>query len=149
LDNAASVSARNRQVVQSANDHRQLSGVRVLVVEDDALVAMSLEDTLAEAGATVVGLCRTVDEAMARAKLNDFAVAVLDFSLGADTASSVARRLVHQGVPFILYTGRSGGDPSLAEWACPIVRKPASPRALVSVISTVLSRDAHRADGWG
>lgn len=127
-------------MVQSANDHRPLSGVRVLVVEDDPLTAMDLEDTLAAAGAAVVGLCQNVDEAISRAKLDDFAVAVLDFSLGTDTASPVARRLVRQGVPFILYTGKSSGDPSLAEWACPIVEKPASPRALVSAVRTVLPR---------
>ena len=127
-------------MVHSANDHRPLSEVRVLVVEDDPLMAMDLEDTLADAGAVVVDLCRTLDEAMARANGDDFAVAVLDFGLGRDTASPVARRLVRRGVPFILYTGKSSGDPSLAEWACPIVQKPASPRELVSAVRTVLSR---------
>jgi DNA-binding response OmpR family regulator len=127
-------------MVHSANDHRPLSEVRVLVVEDDPLMAIDLEDTLADAGAVVVDLCRTLDEAMARANGDDFAVAVLDFGLGTDTASPVARRLVRRGVPFILYTGKSSGDPSLAEWACPIVQKPASPRELVSAVRTVLSR---------
>jgi len=127
-------------MVHSANDHRPLSEVRVLVVEDDPLMAMDLEDTLADAGAVVVDLCRTLDEAMARANGDDFAVAVLDFGLGTVTASPVARRLVRRGVPFILYTGKSSGDPSLAEWACPIVQKPASPRELVSAVRTVLSR---------
>jgi DNA-binding response OmpR family regulator len=112
----------------------------VLVVEDDPLMAMDLEDTLAEAGAVVVGLCQNVDQAMARAKLDDFTVAVLDFSLGTDTASPVARRLVRRGVPFVLYTGKSIRDPGLAEWACPIVEKPASPRALVFAIRAVLPR---------
>jgi len=104
---------------------------------------MDLEDTLAEAGALVVGLCRTLDDAMARANVDDFAVAVLDFSLGGkDTASPVARRLVRRRVPFILYTGTSKRDPNLAEWTCPIVEKPASPRALVSAIKTVLQPNA-------
>lgn len=127
-------------MAQSAHDHRPLSEVRVLILEDDPLIAMDLEDTLAQAGAVVVDLCRNVDQAMARVKLDDFAVAVLDFSLGPDTASSVARRLVRRGVPFILYTGKSTGDPSLAEWTCPIVQKPATARALVSAVRTVLPR---------
>lgn len=125
-------------MVQSTNDDHPLNGVRVLVVEDDPLMAMDLEDTLAEAGAVVVGLCQTLDEAMARTNLDDFAVVVLDFSLGPDTASPVARRLVRRGVPFVLYTGKSSRDRSLVEWACPIVEKPASPRALVSAVRTVL-----------
>jgi DNA-binding response OmpR family regulator len=127
-------------MVQSMNDNHPLSGVRVLVVEDDPLMAMDLEDSLAQAGAAVVGLCRSVEDAMARAAVDDFAVAVLDFSLGQDTASPVARRLACRGVPFVLYTGKSRRDPSLAEWACPIVEKPASPRTLVSALRTALSR---------
>jgi DNA-binding response OmpR family regulator len=127
-------------MVQSMHDSHPLSGVRVLVVEDDPLTAMDLEDSLAQAGAAVVGLCQSVEEAMARAAVDDFAVAVLDFSLGSDTASPVARRLARRGVPFVLYTGKSSRDPSLAEWACPIVEKPASPRTLVSALRAALSR---------
>ena len=134
-------------MVQSINDNVPLSGVRVLVVEDDPLMAMDLKDTLAEAGAVVLGPCRTLDEAMARTNADDFAVAVLDFSLGEDTASPVARRLASRGVPFVLHTGKSSRDPSLAEWACPIVEKPASPRALVSAVSAVLTRAPRLAEG--
>jgi DNA-binding response OmpR family regulator len=134
-------------MVQSTNDNHPLSGVRVLVIEDDPLMAMDVEDTLAEAGAVVVCLCQTLDEAMARANVDDFAAAVLDFSLGPDTASPVARRLIRRGVPFVLYTGKSNRDPSLAEWVCPIVEKPATQRALVSAVRTVLPHDPCQAEG--
>jgi CheY-like chemotaxis protein len=121
--------------------HKPLGGVRVLVVEDDALLAMDLEAMLVEAGAVVVGLCQTVDEAMLRADAADFAVAVLDFGLGSEAVSPVARRLANRGVPFILYTGKSRHEPSLAEWGDrSIVQKPASPRVLVSAVRTALSR---------
>ena len=123
------------------NNHDQLNGVRVLVVEDDSLLAMDLETTLVEAGAVVVDLCQTLDEAMQRADAADFAVAVLDFGLGSETVSPVARRLVNRGVPFVLYTGKSRHEPSLAEWSdCSIVEKPASSRAPVSAVRTALSR---------
>ena len=126
---------------QSVNDNNSLSGVRVLVVEDDRLLAMDLEDTLVGAGAIVVGVCQTLDEAMARANVDDFAVAVLDFSLGLDTASPLARRLVRRGVPFVLHTGKSRREPALAEWRdWPIVEKPAPPRVLVSALKTALAR---------
>ena len=129
-------------MVRSTNDNVPLGAVRVLIVEDDPLMAMDLEDTLVEAGAVIIGPCRTLDEAMARTNADDFAVAVLDFSLGEDTAAPVARRLASRGVPFVLYTGRSTSDPSLAEWACPIIEKPASPRVLVSAVSSVLGSSA-------
>lgn len=128
-------------MVQSMNNNDPLSGVRVLVVEDDWLLAMDLQDTLIDAGAVVVGPCQSLDEAMARANIEDFTVAVLDFSLGADMALPIARRLVRRGVPFIFYTGKSARDSSLAEWRdCPIVEKPASPSVLVSALRTALSR---------
>jgi DNA-binding response OmpR family regulator len=128
-------------MVQSMNDNNPLSGVRVLVVEDDMLLAMDLEETLVDAGAIVVGVCQTLDEGMVRASDDDFAVAVLDFSLGADTAAPLARRLVRRGLLFILYTGKSRAEPSLAKWRdCEIVEKPAPPRVLLSALRTALSR---------
>ena len=128
-------------MIQNANAYNSLDGVRVLVVEDDPLLAMDLEATLAEAGAVVVDLCRTLDQALARAGADDFAIAVLDFSLGAETASPVARRLVNRGVPFVLYTGKPRNEPSLAEWSDRlIVEKPASARTLVSAVKAALSQ---------
>ncbi len=124
-----------------SSGHDRLNGVRVLVVEDDPLLAMDLEATLVEAGAVVVALCHTLDEAMARVEAEDFAVAVLDFALGSETASPVARRLANRGVPFVLYTGKSRHEPSLAEWRdFSIVEKPSSRRVLVSAVKTALSR---------
>ncbi len=84
-------------MVQSMNDDNELTGVRVLVVEDVALLALDLEATLAEACAVIVGLCQTMDAAIARADADDFAVAVLDFGLGSETASPVARLLANRG----------------------------------------------------
>ena len=128
-------------MIQSTHDSDLLSGVRVLVVEDDPVLAMDLDATLVGAGAVVVDLCRTLDEAMKRADAGDFAVAVLDFGLGSETVSPVARRLANRGVPFVLYTGKSRHEPSMAEWRdCSIVQKPASTRALVSAVRTVLAR---------
>jgi DNA-binding response OmpR family regulator len=135
------ISAEGAAMMQSTNDRDKLTGVTVLVVEDDPLLAMDLETTLAGAGAVVVGLCHTLNEAMIRADGADFAVAVLDFVLGSETVSPVARRLSARGVPFILYTGKSRHESKLAEWRdYSIVEKPASPRTLVSAVRTALAR---------
>ncbi len=137
-------------MVQAMNDNHPLDGVRVLVVEDDALMAMDLETILVQAGAVIVKVCRTLDQAMARADGDDFAVAVLDFSLGAETASPVARRLARRGVPFLFYTGASRKEPGLLEWKnCLILEKPTSPRTMVSAVIAVLSQGALRTEGRG
>jgi DNA-binding response OmpR family regulator len=136
-----SAESGRRAIMHSTNCQFPLNGVRVLVVEDDPLLAMDLEATLVGAGAVVVDLCRTLDEAMLRADAGDFAVAVLDFGLGSETVSPVARQLINRGVPFVLYTGMSRHEPSLAEWRdSSIVEKPASTHALVSAVTTALRR---------
>ncbi len=136
-------------MVQSMNDNSPLSGVTVLVVEDDFLLAMDLEDSLVDMGAVVVDVCRSLDEAITRADANDFAVAVLDFSLGPDPVTPLARRLSRRNVPFILHTGMSPRELSLMEWIDhPILKKPASRSTLVAAITSVLEREPARRQGW-
>ena len=127
-------------MVHSVNDNNPLSGVTVLVVEDDLLLAIALEDTLVGMGAVVLEVCHTLDQAMAWADADDFAVAVLDFSLRPNSVAPLARRLARRSVPFIFHTGMSRSEPSLMEWRdFPIVEKPASPHTLVAAIKSVLA----------
>ncbi len=58
-----------------------LKGARVLVLEDDAILLMELETILTEAGAEIVGLCRTVGEALSLAAQNGVTCAILDVRL--------------------------------------------------------------------
>lgn len=123
---------------QAKNGVRALDGVRVLVVEDDPLLLLDLELTLSSAGAVVVGMCQTLDEALRRLDPEDFAVAVLDFRLGEENASPVARRLEDRGVPFVFYTGQARQE-ALTEWRhCPIVEKPSAPHELVGAVKAAL-----------
>jgi DNA-binding response OmpR family regulator len=132
-------------MLHSMNDNNPLSGVTVLIVEDDLLLAMDLEETLGAMGATIVDVCRTLDEGLARADADDFAVAVLDFSLGLDSVAPLARRLALRNAPFILHTGMSRSEPSLMEWGdFIIVEKPASARTLATAIKSVLDRKPAR-----
>jgi hypothetical protein len=50
---------------QKHDETSPLNGARVLVVEDDCLISMDLESTLAEAGAEIAGVCRTAKDALA------------------------------------------------------------------------------------
>ena len=81
--------------------------MRVLVVEDEALVAMDLERQLRRAGYDVVGPFRSVRDSLQA--LDDQKpspdVAVLDYSLVGETSEPVAERLAERGVPFFFTTG--------------------------------------------
>jgi CheY-like chemotaxis protein len=81
-----------------------LAGIRVLVVEDEALVLLSLEDMLTELGCDVVVAMR-VDDALAKASALTFDVALLDVNVAGRRVDPVAELLARRGIPFILSTG--------------------------------------------
>lgn len=81
------------------------AGKRVLVVEDELLVAMGLEMVLADAGCRVVGPIGRIDEALAAAVSEDVDLALLDVNLRGDPVYPVADALSARGIPFVFLTG--------------------------------------------
>ncbi len=99
--------------------------MRILVVEDEPLLAMLLEESLAELGHEVVGSASTIDQALATIDAVSLEFALLDFTLGDDaTSAPVARRLSADGIPFVYLTGHRSlplsGDIPVA----PLLTKP-------------------------
>ena len=102
-----------------------LNGRRVLVVEDESLVAMLLETNLEDMGCTPVGPASNIDdgETMAR-DTADLDAALLDVNVAGRQVFPVAEALKARGVPFIFSTGYGeGGLPD--EWrGNPTIQKP-------------------------
>jgi CheY-like chemotaxis protein len=113
-----------------------LNGLRILVVEDEALVAMALEDMLDELGCVVVDVAGTVSRGVAIAGDAGLPldVAILDVNLGGEKVYPVAERLTERGVPFVFCTGYglSGISPSFAH--VPTIAKPYSQRQLYDLL---------------
>ncbi|HXJ02093.1 MAG TPA: response regulator [Micropepsaceae bacterium] len=94
---------------------------RILIVEDEMLVAMMIEDALVDLGLEVAGTAGTIEEALAAASGDDFDCAILDVHLHGKPVYPVADALAARGVPFIFATGygqsglaaRYRGRPSL------------------------------------
>jgi CheY-like chemotaxis protein len=83
-------------------------GRRILVVEDEYLIAADLSDALADLGATVIGPVATVRDALAAVEGADPPDgATLDVTLGQEKSFPVADALVDRGVPVVLLTGYS------------------------------------------
>src|SRR5271166_1565646 len=80
---------------------------KVLVVEDEALVALQIEDALQEAGFDVLGPARSSAEALDLLKSSPCDAAVLDIGLGSETSEPVARALIARDIPFITLSGYS------------------------------------------
>ena len=78
---------------------------RVLVVEDESLVAMLLEDCLAELGYEVAGTVGDVSTALEAVKQGNLDMAVLDVNLGGTMSFPIAEELDARGVPYIFVTG--------------------------------------------
>lgn len=114
-----------------------LAGRRVLVVEDEALVAMLVEDILLDAGAEVSGPAATAAEALALLDASLPDVAVVDVNLGTHTSEPVTAALAASGVPFLVATGYgAAGLASLP--GCAVISKPFDPSALVAHLVALL-----------
>lgn len=92
-------------------------GKRILIVEDEPIVAMLLEDMLAELGAEPLGPAPDVSQAMAILDVEHVDAAVLDVNLGHERSDPVAQRLTDRGTPFVIATGygREGSRPDSTE----------------------------------
>lgn len=112
----------------------RLANRRVLVVEDEVLVAMDIEATLEEAGCVVVGPAGTVEAALKLAE-EPLDCAILDVNLGGRSIQPVARALADRGVPHIYVTGYQ--DPFQTTGL--VVRKPATPAAIIGALRAALT----------
>ncbi|HEX5689354.1 MAG TPA: response regulator, partial [Roseiflexaceae bacterium] len=90
-----------------ATDGGNLTHRRVLVVEDDALVAQAMSMHLKSLGCEVIGPAATSDDACALVKHKPVDAAILDINLSAGTSAPVARALAGRRTPFVFVTGYS------------------------------------------
>jgi len=113
--------------------------MRILVVEDEPLLAMLLEENLADLGHDKVTAVATVDQALSALDESPVDAALLDFSLGSDTTSvPVALRLREEGTPFFYLSGHASLDPDSGAPEAPMLPKPVSLDALRQALSTLI-----------
>jgi len=115
-----------------------LSGKRVLVVEDDPILSLTIEDVLVEAGAVVIGPVAWLKEAEELAGSAQLDVAILDVNINGGHSYSVAGRLAARGIPFVFATGY-GSDGLQTDLNAPILHKPYNPRQLQTTLRELLA----------
>jgi len=116
-----------------------LRGRRVLVIEDEMLVAMEFESLLQRQGCAVVGPASTVDRALALLDHDQPDAALLDLNLNGEPASAVAVALRTRGVPFVLVTGYGEAQSTEPELqGAPRVDKPVNHQELVRALARVM-----------
>lgn len=119
-----------------------VAGLQVLVVEDQLVIAMDVENVLAEHGAKTVDTVATSAEALRIVASKELDVAILDVNLGIGTSIPVAEELERRKVPFIFATGY--GDTAMiprSMAAVPVLRKPHDAESLIAALSSALGSD--------
>ena len=123
--------------------------VRVLLVEDQLIIALDAEAMLALIGAASVETASSVDEAMAALKRALPDVAVLDIHLGMDTSWPIAEELDRLKIPFVLASGYGDLASVPGAWTeAPLIRKPYDAGTLAAALAQVIQRAQtdHRAN---
>ena len=115
-----------------------MSRCRVLVVEDEMLVAAMLEEILETMGYEVIGPVGRLQGALSLAKTAEIDAALLDLNLHGESAYPVAQVLMERGVPCVLLTGCGGdGIPSAyRDWT--VLTKPFPTRALLDALRALV-----------
>lgn len=114
----------------------RLKGLRILVVEDELLVALGLQDMLREFGCESLGPFSRLGDAITAIDSGDFDCAILDVNVRGERSMAAAHMLRDNGVPFLFSTGygeRIGDFPDV-----PVLQKPYAPDALRDALLTAL-----------
>jgi CheY-like chemotaxis protein len=116
-----------------------LAGKRVLVVEDEPLIAMVLEDVIADLGGASA-TAATVAAATSLITVERFDAAVLDLNLNGETSRSLSAQLREHGVPFAFATGYGVAADDTGD--APIIPKPYTPEDLAQALCRLLGKNS-------
>ena len=109
---------------------------RVLIVEDDPLLALDLEDTFEGAGYQVSGTAGTVAAGLELIERDPPEIATLDYQLGKETSERLAAVLQSLDIPFCFISGRSD---LISDSEHPVIPKPAAPRTVLRAVEGLLA----------
>lgn len=114
-----------------------LAGKRILVVEDEVLIAVMVTDMLAGLGAIVVGPATTIEAGLTLAGSESFDAAVLDINVRGERIDPVADLLVARGIPMLFATGY--GVAAVAERRnVTVIDKPYTQEKLASALAQAM-----------
>ena len=114
---------------------------QILLVEDEALLSLLMRDLLTDMGFAVAGPYNCVKDAMAAAKVEPLAGAVLDVNLGGEFVYPLAEYLNANAVPFVFVTGYAEDRIEMRFDGVPVLQKPLTRELLERALGSVLERD--------
>jgi DNA-binding response OmpR family regulator len=117
-----------------------LAGRSILIIEDEALIAMDLAQAFERAGADVT-TTSTLHHAHLLVKHDGLSAAVVDHALGDGDTQEICKYLREHGVPFVTYSGFAG--PGLEDSGGVYISKPKPPEYVVAVVEHLLKFGTH------
>ena len=127
--------------MNAAQPAPELAGLRVLIVEDELLLAMDYEEMLRREGFGVLGPVGRPARALALLSRERPDVAILDMNLAGERSTAVAAALVESGVPFVVVSGyaeRTVHEPVLR--GAPRLDKPVNAQELMRIVKALARR---------
>jgi DNA-binding response OmpR family regulator len=120
-----------------------LNGLRVLVLEDEAVISLVIAEELFSYGYEVAGPFGRATEALAWLKQNSVDLAILDYELKDGSCLPVAQELNHRRIPFMIFSAGSPPAKQGAEFdGVPWVGKPASIETLLDALDELTAMPA-------
>jgi CheY-like chemotaxis protein len=121
-----------------------LKGARILIAEDNAILALDLMNVLQTAGADVLGPATSLAKALALAAAQAPTCAVLDVNLRGETSFPAARLLQERRIGIVFHTGYGELETLRRHWPdAQVLSKPASRESLLRAICTACRAAAH------
>ncbi len=112
--------------------------LRILIVEDEMLVAMNIEDMLLELGHEVAGLAGRLSPALALAGEAQFDVAMLDVNLAGEQSFPIADALAERGIPYLFATGYGREGLASGHEETPVLQKPYRDKQVEAALKRML-----------
>ncbi len=120
-----------------------LASKRVLIVEDEYLVAQLIEEFLEDCGCSVIGPCGSVASALVAVETDTFDLAVLDVNLRGEKVYPVAELLAERHIPFLFLSGygEEAVPPDHSDWK--VCSKPFRSKELIAMLEAELAAGVH------
>jgi len=127
----------------------RLAGRRILLVEDELLIAMTVEVVLRDEGCAIVGPIARVGPALKAAREETLDAAILDVNLAGERIHPIAQALAERKIPFVFTTGYDRSMLPAKHTNRPTLAKPYRPAQLIDRLLALLcaGRGAVRASG--
>jgi CheY-like chemotaxis protein len=129
-------------VTQGTPGTEDLTGVRVLVVEDEAAISLLLEDMLLDFGCEVVGPAARLGTALELATSEPLDIAILDVNVAGEAIYPVVAALAERKIPFVFSTGYGSAGIQDGHRDRPVLQKPFAQRDLRDTLLKTLRERA-------